>query len=106
MKVIRNPLILKIMDILETVTYKFSKACIGLSPGIVQGIKKKYPMKKVELIPNGCDFNIVREIKNKKFPNRNVAAFIAHGYANGLGSVLDAAEILLKKMRQISKYNL
>ena len=99
MGVITNPFILKTMEILEMSTYKFSEACIGLSPGIVKGIKKKFPMKRVELIPNGCDLKIVKGIKDKKtLNNKLVAAFTgAHGYANGLESVLDAAEILLKR---------
>ena len=66
MGVITNPLILKLMEILEMNTYKFSEACVGLSPGIVNGIKKKFPLKRVELIPNGCDLNIVKGIKGKK----------------------------------------
>ena len=99
MGVIKNPLILKLMDILETVTYKYSDACVGLSPGIVEGVKKKYPKKRVELIPNGCDFNIVPKLGSKKRSNNKfVAAFTgAHGYANGLDSVLDVAELMVKK---------
>jgi len=99
MGVITNPIILKAMDILETVTYKYSDACIGLSPGIVSGIKKKSSGKRVELIPNGCDLDIVKNIhKEKKKGSKLIAAFAgAHGYANGLDSVLDVAKLLLEK---------
>ncbi len=97
MKVITNPIILKLMDWLETIVYKTATACIGLSPGIVDGIKKKTPNKKVAMIPNGCDLNLVYNVtkntKNKKF----IAVFTgAHGFANGLDAVLDAAKILIQ----------
>ena len=46
MGVIKSPLILKTMDILESITYKCADACIGLAPGIVKGIKKSLLQKK------------------------------------------------------------
>ncbi len=100
MGVIKNPVILKMMDFLETSLYFFSSACIGLSPGIVEGIRKKSPKKKIKMIPNGCDFTLAKNINiNKKF-NKTVfkAAFTgAHGYANGLNAVLDMAKILIER---------
>ncbi len=95
MKVIKNPIILKLMDWLETVLYKKATSCIGLSPGIVNGIKKKVPYKSVAMIPNGCDLESLSYIKKN---NKFIAVFTgAHGLANGLDAVLDAAEILIKK---------
>ena len=41
MGIITNPIVLKSMDILGTIAYKSANACIGLSPGIVNGILKK-----------------------------------------------------------------
>ena len=41
MGVITNPLIIMGMSILEWMSYRSSKACVGLSPGIVEGIKKR-----------------------------------------------------------------
>lgn len=98
MGVITNPIVLKLMGILETLSYKFSSACIGLSPGIVKGIKKKVPHKHTILIPNGCDMDLIQlnedKIKNEKY----TAIFTgAHGFANGLDAVLDAAKILIQK---------
>ena len=46
MGVITNPVILKLMDYLELISYKSAKACIALSPGILEGIKKKYLIKR------------------------------------------------------------
>ena len=97
MGVITNPFILGLMDFLETISYKSATACIGLSPGIVDGIKKKTPYKKLEMIPNGCDLNLVYNItKNKKDKQFIVVFTGAHGFANGLDAVLDAAKILIQ----------
>ena len=96
MGVIKNPIILGLMDLLETVSYKSAKACIGLSPGIIKGIEKKAPHKKTIMIPNGCDF-IKYDIEHNVDNNMFTAVFTgAHGIANGLDKVLDAAKILIK----------
>ena len=96
MGVIKNPIILGLMDLLETVSYKSAKACIGLSPGIIKGIEKKTPHKKTIMIPNGCDF-IKYDIEQNVDNNMFTAVFTgAHGIANGLDKVLDAAKILIK----------
>ena len=100
MGVITNPVILKLMDWLETFTYRSATACIGLSPGIVNGIKRKVPNKNVVMIPNGCDINLVKNFATKKNNTEFGAVFIgAHGIANGLDAVLDAAKILIQKGR-------
>ena len=98
MGVITNPIILKLMDWLESFTYHSATACIGLSPGIIKGIKKKVPNKKVSMVPNGCDLNFIGNyIPSKK--NKDIVAVFtgAHGIANGLDAVLDAAKILIQK---------
>ncbi|MCH8010909.1 MAG: glycosyltransferase family 4 protein [Candidatus Marinimicrobia bacterium] len=101
MGVITNPIILKLMDWLESFTYRLAATCIGLSPGIVKGIKKKVPNKIVVMIPNGCDLNLVEDYKPMKNNTEFVAVFTgAHGIANGLDAVLDAVEILVEKGRQ------
>lgn len=98
MGVIKNPIILKTMDLLETLSYKYSNACIGLSPGIVDGILKKVPNKNVVLIPNGCDFERIKLIEKKHRENRLIVAFTgAHGIANGLDALLDVAKYLIDK---------
>ncbi len=98
MGVIKNPIILIILDFLERSTYYFSNFCIGLSPGIVDGIKKKSPKKKVYMIPNSCDFQLVNNNISLNKKNKFIAAFTgAHGRANGLDSVLNAASILLDR---------
>jgi len=97
MGVITNPLILSAMDILETLSYKFADRCVALAPGIANGIKRKYPLKKVAIIPNGSDRFITRKNFKKK-NNKCIAAFTgAHGQANGLNAVLDVAYLLKQR---------
>ena len=107
MGVITNPLLLKLMDWLESGTYHSAVACIGLSPGIVQGIVRcGIPAERVAMIPNGCDLRIfaergaaVRPIKGVE-PGDLVAVFTgAHGRANDLDAVLDAAAALHTRHR-------
>jgi glycosyltransferase involved in cell wall biosynthesis len=95
----KNPFLLFGMEVLELLCYHFADACIGLSPGICEGIAKKSQKgKKIELIPNGCDLNIFRpgDRKNLKLERIKegdiVAVFMgAHGIANGLDAILNAA---------------
>jgi glycosyltransferase involved in cell wall biosynthesis len=103
MGVITNPVVLKGMDILEWLSYHSADACIGLSPGIVRGISRRnIPASQVAMIPNGCDLELFKPTLSKGIENIDgivkddfVAIFCgAHGLANGLGAVLDAAKIL------------
>lgn len=105
MGVVTNPVILKALSVLEWVSYRSAKACIGLSPGIVEGIKARSKEgASVALIPNGCDVDLFLEPDAAKYDRQNkaeqpfTAIFSgAHGRANGLDAVLDAAA-QLKKM--------
>ncbi len=95
MGVVKNPIILTLMDVLETVSYKYADKCIALAPGISEGIRNKYPQKKVAIIPNGSDSFRSNGFVKKAGGKPLIAAFTgAHGQANGLGSVLDAAKYL------------
>jgi glycosyltransferase involved in cell wall biosynthesis len=108
MGVITNPFILKAMDILEWVSYKTAKRCIGLSPGIVDGIKRRgIDSRNVAMIPNGCDLQLFDpatfDALRPEGINKNdfVALFSgAHGLANGLDAVLDAAIELKSRKRE------
>jgi len=107
MGVIKNPLILWSMNVLEWITYKSAHRLIGLAPGIVEGISQRGISKKnIALIPNGCDLDIFfdnpspwrpKPIK----PNDFIAIFAGtHGVANGLDALLDVAEELKKRKRK------
>jgi glycosyltransferase involved in cell wall biosynthesis len=98
MGVITNPIILKGMSILEWLSYRSAHRCIGLSPGIVEGIGKRGVSKdKIKLIPNGCDFDIFNSESQKWRPkgikqDDFMAIFTGtHGMANGLDALLDVS---------------
>lgn len=100
MGVVKNPLILFGMSCLEWLSYNTAKSCIGLSPGICEGIRRRSSKKKqVTLIPNGCDLELFEGVANRQRPTSQDATFTAvftgaHGRANGLHAVLDAAAVL------------
>ena len=107
MGVITNPMVLWLMSVLEWLSYHSAHACIGLSPGIVEGIKKRAQSgKPIAMIPNGCDLQMfapsgVPSLRPKDVLDTDLMAIFtgAHGIANGLDAVLDAAEILKKRGR-------
>jgi len=107
MQIIKNPIILGLMNILELICYRSANKLIALSPGIKEGIiKKGIKEKKINLISNGSDLNIFSEkalsAKNKSINKDNFLAVFAgtHGAANGLDTVLDTALVLKKKNKK------
>ncbi|HHF3146923.1 TPA: glycosyltransferase family 4 protein [Vibrio diabolicus] len=107
MGVIRNPLVLGLMSMLEWCSYRSAHRCIGLSPGIVEGIERRGVSRdKIELIPNGCDLELFSQSNSLdrllKVPEGNLVALFAgtHGIANGLDSIIDVAEELKKVGRE------
>lgn len=101
MGVIKNPLVLTAMSILEWCSYRSAHRCIGLSPGIVEGIKKRgVKASKVAIVPNGCDFTIFADDVAPWRPDGVedtdlMAVFTGtHGLANGLDAALNAAKEL------------
>lgn len=106
MGVIRNPVVLWAMSVLEWVSYRSAHRVIGLSPGIVDGIAKcGVPRERIALIPNGCDLAIFGATTDRWRPegvgaNDLMAVFAGtHGMANGLDAVLDAAVELKRRGR-------
>ena len=106
MGVIANPVMLGAMSLLEWVSYRSAHRCIGLSPGIVEGIAARGVAKEhIELVPNGCDLTIFAAEQTPwrpegVKPDDLMAVFTGtHGMANGLDAVLDAAAELKKRNR-------
>ena len=106
MGVITNPLVLAAMSALEWCSYRSAHRCIGLSPGIVEGIKKRgVKASKVEIVPNGCDLTIFADNVHPWRPDGVtdtdlMAVFTGtHGQANGLDAALNAAVELKKRGR-------
>lgn len=106
MGVIKNPVILGLMSLLEWASYQSAHRCIGLSPGIVEGIKKRgVNDNKISMVPNGCDLSIFSQPSEpwrpKGVTEQDLMAIFTgtHGIANGLDAVLSAASELQRRGR-------
>jgi glycosyltransferase involved in cell wall biosynthesis len=112
MGVIKNPVLLRIMGMLERTTYRLADAIIALSPGIREGVVKySNPSTPVVMIPNGCDIDLIQQTENSHIdrldeiiPGVSAAKLRAvftgaHGQANGLDAILDTAKELKKRER-------
>lgn len=106
MGVIKNPIVLWMMSVLEWVSYRSADRLVGLSPGIVEGIKKcGVAPEKIASIPNGCDLDIFAQEHEPWRPaevkSTDLMAIFTgtHGLANGLGAVIEAAAQLQKRGR-------
>lgn len=107
MGIITNPIVLSLMSLLEWLSYHSAHRCIALSPGIKKGIEKRgINSKNIELVPNGCDFDIFSNVTNGWRPqgvndSDLMAIFTGtHGVANGLDALLDTAIELKKRGRE------
>ncbi len=102
MGVLKNPMLIGALSALEWMSYRSAHGCIGLSPGIVDGIRRRSSSKlPLAMIPNGADLAlfdtkgvapaVIEGVGDEDF----VAMFTGqHGVANGLDAVLDAACLL------------
>lgn len=106
MGVITNPVALGAMAALEWISYRSAHRCIGLSPGIVDGIARRgVSRERIAMIPNGCDLEIfgtaVEPWRPEGVKDSDLMAVFtgAHGIANGLDAVLDAAGELKRRGR-------
>lgn len=106
MGVIKNPIVLWMMSVLEWTSYHSADRLVGLSPGIVDGIiKRGIAPEKVASIPNGCDLDIFASDHQAWRPEGVEEADLmaiftgTHGLANGLNAVLDVAVELKDRQR-------
>jgi glycosyltransferase involved in cell wall biosynthesis len=106
MGVIKNPVILGLMGVLEWCSYRSAHRLVGLSPGIVKGIARLgVDERNIKMIPNGCDIDLfaadVQPWRPKGVEAGDLMAVFAgtHGMANGLDAVLDAARELQRRGR-------
>lgn len=111
MGVIRNPVLLWAMGVLEWASYHSAHALVGLSPGIVEGIERRgIPIERISLVPNGCDLDLfgsdVIPWRPAGVSQSELLAVFAgtHGVANGLDAVLDAAAELRLRGREDIKF--
>jgi len=106
MGVIRNPLVLWGMSLLEWSSYRSATRLVGLSPGIVDGIAARgVARKNIRLVPNGCDLDLFSPRATAWRPSGVASSDLlavfsgTHGIANGLDAVLDAALELKRRGR-------
>ena len=106
MGVVKNPVILAAMGWLERRAYRNATHCIGLAPGICDGIARHIPRDRISLVPNGCDLDFFDPERAAPWRPEGIDrdAFVAvfsgtHGPANGLNAVLDAAAELRRRGR-------
>jgi glycosyltransferase involved in cell wall biosynthesis len=106
MGVIRNPLVLGAMSVLEWASYRSAHRLVGLSPGIVEGVvHRSVPRERIASVPNGCDLGIfageVQPWRPAEVHATDLMAVFAgsHGMANGLDAVLNAAAELKRRGR-------
>lgn len=107
MGVIKSRFVLWSLSALEWASYHSATRLIGLAPGICDGIAKRgIDRDRIALVPNGCDADIfAAESKANARPpgiaeSDLLAVFTgAHGIANGLDAVLDAARVLKRRNR-------
>lgn len=104
MGVIKNPLILWLMGVLEFLCYRSATKLVGLSDGIVKGIARRgVKMNKIANIPNGCDLDIFSANDGKlKINGAQENDFLClysgtHGIANGLDTLIDVAAELTRR---------
>lgn len=108
----KNPFLLAGMSFLEKLSYMAMHGGVALSPGILEGMRRRSSMKTpIELVPNGCDLDLFtpatdRDFDSSKLPEGFPPSGLrcvftgAHGRANGLDAVLDAAKALIEKGRK------
>lgn len=109
---VTNPIWIWGMSALEWLSYHTADGCIGLSPGICEGVKgRSQKNKPIVMVPNGCDLDIFKPSMKTTLnldgidKKDKVAIFTGtHGIANGLDAVLDAAKIVSEKGRRDIKF--
>jgi glycosyltransferase involved in cell wall biosynthesis len=106
--VVRNPLLKWHLARMERKIYRAANHIIALAPGIRDGIcRTGYPPERVTMIPNCSDLDLFRPddspVEDDRFGPPNTFRLVftgAHGLANGLDAVLDAAAELKRRGEQ------
>lgn len=102
MGVIKNRIVLLGLRILERLAYRCADGVVALSPGIAESIEPQLRTGvSVSLIPNAADTELFESGCRDTVPKGELVAVFtgAHGLANGLEALLDAAKVLLDRNR-------
>ncbi|MCH8967281.1 MAG: glycosyltransferase family 4 protein [Planctomycetes bacterium] len=105
MDVVKNPLLIWYLRRMERKIYHAADHIFALAPGIQQGIcRTGYPADRVSMIPNSADLSLFRSDGGASLDDRygtpdelKLVFTGAHGKANGLDAVLDAARCLKRR---------
>lgn len=104
LEVVRSRALIKAARWLERKTYFSAKRIIALAPGMKEGIcETGYPAERVTIVPNGCDLDLFRpsEVRTTRDDlggdDFKLVFTGAHGLANGLDAVIDAAAELKRR---------
>ena len=97
--VIKNPALIWYLKRMEQRIYRAAESVIALSPGLKEGVcSTGYPADRVAMVPNGCDLELFQpcddRVDDERFGANDEFKLVfagAHGLANGLDAVLDAA---------------
>lgn len=107
---VKSPVLKWYLRRLEKKIYFAAKHIIALSPGMKEGIcRTGYPQERVTMIPNSADLGLFQPTRERldddRFGPPDDVRFIftgAHGPANGLDALLDAAaELKRRKARGV-----
>jgi len=110
MGLLRNQTLIKIASALEGWLYDCSYATTGQTEGIVQHIRDRVPDVPVELITNGVDPDKFANIAQQRTALRAELGFAEnfvvgyaglHGLAQGLDTLLDAAEMFCSERQSL-----
>ncbi len=106
MGIVRNPLLRWYLERMERRIYFAASHIVALAPGIKEGIcRTGYPASQVSMIPNSSDLDLFRPDDGSldddpRFGSPGDFRLVftgAHGLANGLDAVLDAAAELKRR---------
>lgn len=105
MGIIKNPLMKWYLRRMERNIYRAAAHCIALSPGMKEGIAATgYPADRITMIPNAADLDLFRPDgglpEDRWVGDRACCRFVfsgAHGPANGLDALIDAAVELKRR---------
>ncbi|MGD8450994.1 MAG: glycosyltransferase family 4 protein [Phycisphaerae bacterium] len=103
--IVRNPLLKWYLRRMERRIYFAAHRVIALAPGIKDGVcRTGYPAEQVSMIPNGSDIELFQPsdepLRDERFGDPDDFRLVftgAHGLANGLDVVLDAAGELKRR---------
>ena len=112
MGVIKNPIILSILSLLEYLIYHSANKLIALSPGISDGIiKRGINPNIVTTIPNGSYLEIFSKKSNENLEISGISKDDlvclysgTHGIANGLSIIPEVAKYLINHGNKSIKF--